>query len=1669
MPTTIVGMLSLTETRSWLPGVILRRFQCGITCLAILVLGGSLGLYAQNPFPRPDDSTDNTTSLATLPSPPRELRRDLKKAEDGLKQLEFAESIETLNRILQDAQQGDYFLIAARPEDPLKSLRGEVERLLGDMPQSGREMYELQVGASARKQLEDALIAGDVEGLGDVCRRYFHTREGYRSCYLLARYHLDRRQPTSAIMYLQRLRNTAEGKKKEPEISILTALAWWMAGRGETARATLADAAKQFPQGEIVVSNQARRLPSGTAPAAELDAWLAALALPAGSSNQAPADWLTADGDATRDRRSLGGMPLPRLEWWNPLPFQSDSAVIADASAAFSTSDIPAIPLPRPLILGDWVVMPTPRMLLGIRLEGGARRWYYPSNAFQGDSHLPQVGPYRDGSGLQMDQLLRQRIWEDGVASQMSTDGRNIYCLRDVPPMREGQTFEPAFGGGFGDETNVPRILNRLIAIDVLGEGRTRWSIGKGEASEPQLEEAFFLGAPIPIGDALYAIVEIKDELRLVVLDAANGKVRWSQQLLQLEIPLSVGFSTVRRMAACAPSYRDGILVCPTAAGNVIALNPANRSLLWGFQYPTRDSLPMNANPMMSYIEGTPQIGNRWIDGNPLLTESAVVLTPIETDKLFCLDLLTGKPRWPELDRGDGLYVAGVSRNVGEGIIVVVGQRSVRGIRVSDGEEAWPPITIPDGNMPCGRGFMNGSFVYFATTGSEILRIDASRGTITERMKTDGQLGNLSCARNYLISQSAGEIRAYLLRESLRRELTEQVATSNDPSILQDYANLLLGDGEALQATEILRKAIQLSTDDATRERSQSMLLQTILTLLLDDFAKHQGLVFEARALAKNPADRRRLLQIISEFRGRSGNVLEAMDALMELASLPTDNANMEPGNELPGALIRMDGTRRGSPDVWLRTQFSELLRTVPEEDRSQLFARIDQLKDQAFAGQGADPVLRFLDRFGDFPQGSEARLEAARRLSQQGSSLLAELYLSQVRNQGTDAEQQEANRLLANLLMKNEPVTVRKLTNNLSSPAVEGSPKSAESELLSPAQQEELNTRLVARTRFPNGAVQVNPLPLRTGEIMREVSLEQIEAGDDHRSAHEGVFLTFDRESSSFFVGDSMGRVRQQLTIPLPNAWRHGIRVRRIEARVCGSLLVFSAGPTAFAVDMSGTPLSGNDSVLWRHAIDETGENENDLGNFLGVPGQQENRNPFLRGFDNMQAFSARGPIRVGPVSPNGVCLLARGSLTCLDPLLGTVRWQRQRIGEAKHIFGDAEHVFLVPRNATQATAYRIADGTELGTRKVPLAEQHWTHRGSKILAWESTRFLGIGAGKPTLFLYDTLSEKRTWELNCESGTRGCLVDQDELAILRPNGQLEVFDLLLGPNEPRLKAKLDLASQPLSLQVIRGQNDYLVFANVENAAREGQLSRREIQVTGIHLGMGTSRMTGQIASFERGSQRPRWSHPLDVKSYFLGSLLPPDSPVIVLYRQIQATHVRGPNDEDPEPDRSPPPDLICEVVLIDRRDGSLLHQTTDVMPQAYACPIRIVAEPEQMFCDVLGTNQFGLRLNFTEEPTPPRQVAELPTVEQRLADYRGHDLLENTPASRTKTTEGSPSPAPPPPPVVEPALPDDEEIVEGIMEENVDEIEEELDPADRLDEAPPGTADENDEDGDAP
>ena len=316
---------------------------------------------------------------------------------------------------------------------------------------------------------------------------------------------------------------------------------------------------------------------------------------------------------------------------------------------------------------------------------------------------------------------------------------------------------------------------------------------------EPKLSGAYFLGPPLPLMGSLYVMAEIKGEIRLVVLDSKTGKLQWQQQLAYVE--QNAMQDTYRRLAGASPSYADGVLICPTAAGAVVAVDLANRSLLWGFEYPHNQQMPQQQ--MMAIRMGMAvanygmqsYLGDRWADATATIADGMVVLTPIESDQLFCLNLIDGKLLWKQ-DRGENVYVGCVQN----GNALLVGRKQVQAIKLSDGKLAWShPLELPAGGMPSGRGFLSEGAYYLPLSSAEVLKIDLAGGTIAGRAKsTKGYIpGNLICYKGDVVSQGVDSLDTFYQIEPLRQRIAARLAEhADDPWALAPRRNRL-GRGAA--------------------------------------------------------------------------------------------------------------------------------------------------------------------------------------------------------------------------------------------------------------------------------------------------------------------------------------------------------------------------------------------------------------------------------------------------------------------------------------------------------------------------------------------------------------------------------------------------------------------------------------------------------------------------------------------------------------------------------------------------------------------------------------------------------------------------------------------------------------------------------------------------------
>src|SRR5262249_18459982 len=163
-------------------------------------------------------------------------------------------------------------------------------------------------------------------------------------------------------------------------------------------------------------------------------------------------------------------------------------------------------------------------------------------------------------------------------------DERLVYAVEDlaIPPVPANwQTFYHKSGAGLAldhaEQLTEAIYHSRLIAFE-LESGKAIWTAGLKDDRRPgALKGVHFLG--LPLGGKLYGLVEKQQSLILVCLDPADGRQLWAQTLATPKRNLLL--DGARRTWGAQPAHAEGVLVCPTNAGAVVAVDLASRGLLW--------------------------------------------------------------------------------------------------------------------------------------------------------------------------------------------------------------------------------------------------------------------------------------------------------------------------------------------------------------------------------------------------------------------------------------------------------------------------------------------------------------------------------------------------------------------------------------------------------------------------------------------------------------------------------------------------------------------------------------------------------------------------------------------------------------------------------------------------------------------------------------------------------------------------------------------------------------------------------------------------------------------------------------------------------------------------------------------------------------------------------
>ena len=1420
---------------------------------------------------------------------PRSVQQQLREAERALEEDRYSDAVVRLGDLLSsdsealddiDLSGQDFFLDLDDVIDSDRPFRRSFMRtardMIAELPTSALETYELRYGPSARKLLGEAAAARDWTKVREVRRKYFHTMAGYDASLLLAQHEMFGGHPLAASLLLDDVVKVPRAVKRLGDsVLLLHAATCRLSGRDLPELAA--------PRGDLQVGGESVAWPNDE----DLANWLAArfgnMELIGTSQIK---DYPLFGARANRNGASSGQLPLENLRWQldtTASPRQERKIRrIADEMA--TNSKLPP-PSWVPLRVGSQLLMRTSERLVGVDYQTGKRVWTYPWQT--GYEEVESEDTILDSlpGDSEADDLWSQRVWNDVPYGQVSSDGKRVYLLDDLKKIEAAVYGSARIRAGRPTDTSS----NTLVALDLATEGKLRWRLGVGADEASTLSDAFFLGPPLPLDGRLYVMVEIAGDINVCCLDPETGDEIWRQQIVAVESG-AIHTDPIRRVAGAMPTYHEGLLICPTGAGAMVAIDLGDQTLRWGVHLERNQEMYRSVGGRGRAVESK-QLMQRWFTGTAVADGRSLLVTPIESDRLFAFDLLTGEKLFPEKNRLGRRYVAGIRGNK----FFVVESNSVAAFDLSNGRTAWktPRDFLSVGQQISGLGVFGDGVYYVPTTANQIIGVSLDDGSVVERRTTRFPLGNLIAADGEIISQGATTLSVAFgertLEPLVNRILEED--PSNFDAIVRK-SELLLQHGQRDEALDLLEQARQMQPDnDEVRMLSVSAMLGT----LRDDLEGNEGLADTLDLLIDRPSQRVELLALRIRSAMAEEQYEEAARQLIDLSSLVVS----EPLLESSADQVVADPGRDCSLDGWISGQSQDIVRSA---SREQLGAINDLVRAEAESKfEGSTNLLRRLNRHFGSMQGIEPiRRELANRMLTDGAYLeLERLAVGPMIPSSSNFADLSNDRLvmLANAYVSGRmPENALAVLDVLSTRDVSDQPGVAdEVTALRGAAQSQIATydwpKKVSR-QWDSRTTR------RTGLIPRTTIYEtQQLAGPQFRG-----WRLAGESSSSISVRDPDGTMRR---VPLEGALPDDTDK---EAQVSGGVMVVMTTSGLLAIDLYHLLVGDGEAMLWARGSGDDGDTLAKRRSTMTPFGA-----PAVRYRINAAAAAPSGVIpelKLGPIMGDRVLLLQGGELLAIDVITGETIWRNSGAPQSGTVVCDGDRVAVVSSSTEQMVEFDLLDGRKLSTKRWKYGIV-WGSAGRNLLCYRSAgmdRMYNVQLVNP--FDDEVILRQSAYSSNRSKADVPCsygrIVSGRYFVMLNHLGESLIWDIrdAVEIGRPELPPYEDL--QDLNVLAMNGQLLLLPKRRLKppsNPPRtvltiEGSIHRTVSDVYAVSLLDGTI----------------NWSKELE-DPWGCTLTQPADSPLVLLSR--------GPRSVSNSSRRK-----LLDVMALDVRDGSVLERS---------------------------------------------------------------------------------------------------------------------------------------------
>lgn len=870
---------------------------------------------------------------------------------------------------------------------------------------------------------------------------------------------------------------------------------------------------------------------------------------------------------------------------------------------------------------------------------------------------------------------LTNFLLRDSVSQSLSTDGKHLFSIQHQVMLTEtsrGYAWQRRNTRETAEEQK--HRTNEIVAYD-FSTGRIRWRLGGDVLEEPfsrPLAGSYFFGPPVSDGSDLYVIGEQDNIVSLHAIDSRTGDVLWSQAIAHPT--RNVLDDQVRRYWPCYPAIQDGVIVCPTTCGWLVAVDRVSRKLLWASRFSERAATP-NRSRGGFVVQSTHDINRRWLSRPPAIAGRSVIVTPSEQPNEFgdqeiaayCFDLFTGKQLWRQ-DKGDGLYLAGVSDNAA----IFVGQSSViaRDLNQS-GAQLWQLSLDKISGKPSGRGTVINNQLLLPVDGKTLLIVDLQTGKEVLSILMDSseiELGDLNFCNDTLFSMSTFSISAFPVTDPNQEPPAPSSTNIASELIAVEFLRSNGQYAQALDAIQNLRSlSIYQQSSAEERRKLEDLEWDTMEKVVLSDSELAQETLFSMQTLAESPEEICRYLRLAADQELRSQDWKSAARHLLSMLE------------QAPANYMIQGEARRVLVDAWVSGHLQDIHESLSKGQREEL---VELIRSRQESIKGAVNLHRQARVFSFLPLGEKLELELAQKALQKKNHSEAILRSQRVTHALDLVTKTSAWLLMADAYQQqgavNEAQACWKTVLQL--PAIN---------LLS---GEESHT--IARSALDKSSVDTSQLDQapRWGdswEAVRAAKLNQEKPIEAIR-VHEGSRYSSDRHRYLLQSQQQRLRVEDKRTgefiWSLPLRSKSGINHQ-------DHVAVLHTGPVSYVAHRGGIQaLNVSDrQVSWTYIPQVDGTNRNRLR----TPAVREtpvlSKLSIFRNHYNLAAYST--PTGILMAANEFVLVVIDDELRGLDPVTGEVLWSESSVPKRVTAESVGNRIFLCHENSVSVR--RAIDGS--------------------------------------------------------------------------------------------------------------------------------------------------------------------------------------------------------------------------------------------------------------------------------------------------------------------------------------------------------------------------------------